>query len=139
MSRVDISSGVFSSLSLPNGMLQTSSALSTTLQVVKDNLSNNSSLYLSTTVISFGADSGLYWDNTKLKLGIGMSGIALINNSAKLQIDSTTQGFLPPRMTEAQILAIVSPATGLICYNTDKDCPVFYSSIGWRKISHSAM
>ena len=45
MSRVDISSGVFSSLSLPNGMLQTSSALSTTLQVVKDNLSNNSSLY----------------------------------------------------------------------------------------------
>ena len=59
--------------------------------------------------------------------------------SAVLQADSTTKGFLPPRMTEAQILAIASPAIGLMAYNTDKDCPVFYSAAGWRKVSHSAM
>jgi hypothetical protein len=59
--------------------------------------------------------------------------------SAKFEVTSTTRGFLPPRMTEAQVLAIVSPAVGLMAYNTDKDCPVFYSSAGWRKVSHSAM
>jgi hypothetical protein len=61
------------------------------------------------------------------------------NLSAKLQMDSTTQGFLPPRMTDAQVRAIATPAVGLTMYNTDLDCPVFYSTAGWRKISHSAM
>ena len=61
------------------------------------------------------------------------------NPSAMLDIISTTKGFLPPRMTQAQILAIASPAVGLMAYNTDLDCPVFYSAAGWRKISHSAM
>jgi hypothetical protein len=59
--------------------------------------------------------------------------------SSIVDFQSTTKGFLPPRMTEAQILAIASPAIGLMAYNTDKDCPVFYSAAGWRKVSHSAM
>ena len=72
------------------------------------------------------------------------SGAMIINSStpnasAILQADSTTQGFLPPRMTTTQINAIASPAVGLMAYNTTLDCPVFYSAGGWRKISHSAM
>jgi hypothetical protein len=39
--------------------------------------------------------------------------------SAVLQADSTTQGFLPPRMTTAQRVAIASPANGLIVFDTD--------------------
>lgn len=39
--------------------------------------------------------------------------------SAIFQIDSTTLGFLPPRMTEAQLNAISSPAIGLMIYQTD--------------------
>jgi hypothetical protein len=39
--------------------------------------------------------------------------------SARLAVNSTTQGFLPPRMTSAQRTAIASPATGLIVYQTD--------------------
>ena len=39
--------------------------------------------------------------------------------SAKLAINSTTTGFLPPRMTRLERLAISSPATGLIVYQTD--------------------
>lgn len=61
------------------------------------------------------------------------------NTSAALQTDSTSRGWLPPRMTDAQVRAIATPAVGLTMYNTDLDCPVFYSSAGWRKISHSVM
>jgi hypothetical protein len=38
--------------------------------------------------------------------------------STILQADSTTQGFLPPRMTTAQKNAIASPPAGLIVYDT---------------------
>lgn len=72
-------------------------------------------------------------------VGISDSGSDYPVPSAVLQADSTTRGFLPPRMTDAQVRAIVSPAVGLMAYNTTLDCPVFYSSAGWRKVSHSAM
>lgn len=38
--------------------------------------------------------------------------------SAVLQANSTTQGFLPPRVTTAQRDAISSPAAGLVVFNT---------------------
>ena len=38
--------------------------------------------------------------------------------SAKLAVDSTTKGFLPPRMTGAQAEAISTPAEGLMVYAT---------------------
>jgi hypothetical protein len=47
-----------------------------------------------------------------------MVGSAAINASAKLQVESTTQGFLPPRMTTTQKNAIATPAAGLIVYDT---------------------
>jgi hypothetical protein len=47
-------------------------------------------------------------------LGIGESPVA----SAVLDVASTTQGFLPPRMTSTQRTAISSPAEGLIVYDT---------------------
>jgi uncharacterized protein (TIGR02145 family) len=39
--------------------------------------------------------------------------------SAVLELESTTKGFLPPRMTLAQINAIVTPAEGLMVYCLD--------------------
>ena len=41
------------------------------------------------------------------------------NPSAILQCNTTTQGFLPPRMTTVQRNAIASPANGLIVFDTD--------------------
>jgi hypothetical protein len=59
-------------------------------------------------------------------------GILINNASAKVQIDSTTQGFLPPRMTNAQRLAIASPAVGLMVYCTDLVEGLYvYKSMGW--------
>jgi hypothetical protein len=54
------------------------------------------------------------------------------NASAKVQIDSTTQGFLPPRMTNAERTAIASPAVGLMVYCTDAVEGLYiYKSMGW--------
>jgi hypothetical protein len=54
------------------------------------------------------------------------------NASAILQADSTTRGFLPPRMTNAQRTAISSPAVGLIVYCTDMVEGLYvYKSTGW--------
>ena len=46
-------------------------------------------------------------------------GTASPNAAAKLDVNSTTQGFLPPRMTQTQRNAIVSPAAGLMVWCTN--------------------
>ncbi len=58
-------------------------------------------------------------------------GTAVPDASAKLDVSSTTQGFLPPRMTTVQRDAISSPATGLLIYNTTTHSLEFKSSTGW--------
>jgi hypothetical protein len=50
------------------------------------------------------------------KVIVGASSAA--SASAVLEASSTTQGFLPPRMTKAQRDAIISPAAGLTIWNT---------------------
>lgn len=68
-------------------------------------------------------------------------GTSTPNDSALLDITSTTKGLLPPRMTTAQINAISSPADGLTVYNTDLSTLCFYdgTNLQWRKVSHTAM
>jgi hypothetical protein len=52
--------------------------------------------------------------------------------SARLQVDSTTQGFLPPRGTNTQMLAIASPATGLMFYDTTNNKLNCYDGTTWQ-------
>lgn len=59
--------------------------------------------------------------------------------SAKLELSSTTMGFLPPRMTTTEINAIVSPAEGLVVYNLTLNVLCFYDGTGWKKFTHSNM
>jgi hypothetical protein len=54
-----------------------------------------------------------------------------VNASAILQADSTTKGFLPPRMTTTQRNAIASPAEGLMVYDTVLKRPCFYDGTSW--------
>jgi uncharacterized protein (TIGR02145 family) len=51
-------------------------------------------------------------------IGINADGSAPVG-SAVLDVSSTTKGFLPPRMTYAQKVAIPSPLAGLMVYCTD--------------------
>jgi len=55
--------------------------------------------------------------------------------SAILQLDSTTQGMLPPRMTTTQRDAIATPAQGLVIYNTDTNFYNYWNSTTWIPLS----
>jgi hypothetical protein len=80
--------------------------------------------------------------------GLGASGAVLIGNittangtsySAILQADSTTQGFLPPRMTTLQRNAIASPPNGLIVFDTDVQNLCYRRDSTWVQVSFTAV
>ena len=54
---------------------------------------------------------------------------------ALLQMDSTTKGFLPPRMTTTQRDAITSPPAGLIVFNSTTNTINVFDGSNWRAIS----
>lgn len=70
------------------------------------------------------------------QIGIGTTAPSA---SAILDLTSTTQGFLGPRMTYAQLSAITNPATGLLIYQTNST-PGYYFNYGtpatpdWRQL-----
>lgn len=56
--------------------------------------------------------------------------------SAALDVESTTQGMLVPRMTEAQRDLVATPATGLLVYQTDGTAGFyFYDGTAWTSLS----
>jgi hypothetical protein len=56
--------------------------------------------------------------------------------SAILDLTSTTQGFLPPRMDNSEINAISNPAEGLIVYSTQSKCLFLFDGANWQKIAY---
>jgi uncharacterized protein (TIGR02145 family) len=71
---------------------------------------------------------------------LGNVGIGILSpaSSAKLDVSSTTQGFLTPRMTTAQRTAIVSPANGLLVYQTDYTSGYYFFKGGvWTMLSET--
>lgn len=55
--------------------------------------------------------------------------------SAAFQINSTTGGFLCPRVTNAEMLAIATPAEGLEVYNTTVKGKCVFNGTDWERIS----
>lgn len=117
---------------------------------------NGIRLYNNTNPFALGNDAGIQASNKRLSLGTvsandlclgtnaacrvlinGTTGNVLIGTttdvaSSILTLASTTKGFLPPRMTNAQRLAIASPAVGLIVYCTDAVEGLYVNkSTGW--------
>jgi hypothetical protein len=54
--------------------------------------------------------------------------------SSQVQIDSTTRGFLPPRMTTTQKNAIASPAAGLVLYDSTTNKLQCYNGSTWNDL-----
>jgi hypothetical protein len=74
---------------------------------------------------------GNYFIKGALKVGSSLSNDA----SAILDIESTTKGLLPPRMTELQRNAIASPAAGLLVFNTDTGQMNQYDGTAWGAVA----
>jgi hypothetical protein len=70
---------------------------------------------------------------------VGEGGIGANDASAAFQIDGTTRGFLPPRMTTAQVNAIATPAEGLVVFNTTISHLCVYQAGVWVRLNHSPM
>jgi hypothetical protein len=119
----DFSAGrITSSQTIPrNGSLIFQDALGLDFELRGNSI--NDKLFLRASggdILEIDATNGFpVWKFTSLganfRIGIGTSSP---NEAAKLEVSSTTQGFLPPRMTETQRDAITSPPSGLILYNT---------------------
>ena len=60
---------------------------------------------------------------------------AVTDASAIARIDSTTQGFLPPRMTTTQKNAIASPSTGLIVFDTTLGYLQEWNGSAWTNVA----
>lgn len=65
-------------------------------------------------------------------------GSTTTSTSAQVQINSTTKGFLPPVMTNAQKRAISSPATGLVVYDNGTNKLNYYNGSSWRGLDSSS-
>jgi hypothetical protein len=61
--------------------------------------------------------------------GLSVGATTTMDASAVLQATSTTQGFLPPKMTATQASAIASPAEGLMVYVTNTNGT--FTAKGW--------
>lgn len=56
------------------------------------------------------------------------------NSSSLLEISSTDKTFVPPRMTNVQMLAIPNPLIASIVYNTTFNSLYIYNSLGWKSM-----
>ncbi|NDB36338.1 MAG: hypothetical protein EB023_13595, partial [Flavobacteriia bacterium] len=74
--------------------------------------------------------NGTNFYNNGFNLGIGTTSP---HASALTDMTSTTQGFLPPRMSTVQRNAIASPALGLVIFNTTTNCLNFFAGNGWNE------
>jgi hypothetical protein len=70
---------------------------------------------------------------SKAQIGINSTGSAP-NNSAMLDVQSTTKGTLITRMNSAQRKAIVSPTVGLLVFDTDGSTLFLYDGQNWLPI-----
>lgn len=96
--------------------------------------------YINSSDIFFSVPSSnkriFYFDNTSTGgegLAIGIS--SGMEETAQLELSSTSRGFLPPRMTTTQRDAISSPATGLMIYNTTTNKLNVYTGSAWEAIT----
>lgn len=80
----------------------------------------------------WGLTNGIMMDDGN---GVSINNTStLANSSAILDMTSTTKGVLIPRMTSANRTAILSPATGLLVYDTNLNGFMFYNGTDWTSI-----
>ncbi len=61
------------------------------------------------------------------------------DNGSALQIDSTTGAFVPPRMTNTQMMSITTPLDGALVFNTTKNSYFIFENGSWSSLSNSTL
>ena len=72
--------------------------------------------------------------NIQQTLSVNSTGAAP-DASAQLDVSANNKGVLVPRMTTGERLAIASPATGLLVFDTTTGTFWFFNGAGWVKIA----
>jgi uncharacterized protein (TIGR02145 family) len=88
-----------------------------------------------------------YWDGSQWVLNnnfifnngenVGINN-SLPDPSSILDVKSTNKGFLPPRMTKLQRDGILSPAEGLVIFNSTSKCFEVWSGTSWISMCEGA-
>jgi hypothetical protein len=126
--------GTFIAYSTPTLLTKISGSYGQVITMARNGAGNNVGLG-----VAASGELSFYTNNVET-IRIHSSGNLLIGTttnigSSKLTIESTTQGFLPPRMTNAQRIAIATPAVGLCVYCTDVVEGLYINkSTGWTYI-----
>jgi hypothetical protein len=77
--------------------------------------------------------------NTGIAATLKVGGSAsTIDANSLVELESTTKGFVPPRMTTAQMSAITGALVGSIVYNTTLNCLHQKTAGGWLSLCNSA-
>jgi hypothetical protein len=131
----------YGSTSATTSLLVQNSA-GTAAMTVKDDLSTSvKTLYIDNSIE--GATSGRMNIISQYDLAIrpntGGVGFAegfgfSVNGSALIEMQSTTKGFLPPRMTTTQKNAIATPAAGLVVYDSTTNKLCCYNGSTWNDL-----
>src|SRR6266487_3333141 len=85
--------------------------------------------------ILFAFVMGSNAQNTFPSTGSAGIGTTTPNASSLLEVKSTTKGVLIPRMTKTQRDAIVSPAEGLLIYQTNNTPGFYYFEGSWTAVT----
>jgi hypothetical protein len=73
---------------------------------------------------------------TKIFAQIGINATGAVSSpDAMLDVSSTTKGFLPPRMTTDQRIAITSPSAGLLVFDSTENQLFIFSNGAWSSIA----
>jgi uncharacterized protein (TIGR02145 family) len=102
-------------------------------------LTSNGTSWISSTISGFvDLTTNQVVEGSKSFISNVRIGTQTQTSSAALEVNSVTQGFLPPRMSRSQRDLISSPATGLMIFCIDctpKGEPEFYNGIRWTTLA----
>ena len=91
--------------------------------------------------LRFATNEGQYNWSEKMRItskgNVGI-GTDMPDSSALLELNASSKGFLPPRMTQAEIAAISNPANGLQVFNTDDGKMYIYllADNKWKEVQY---
>jgi hypothetical protein len=101
---------------------------------VKDDLSATFGGGITTPNATILGDGTIRLNYLQTQYGGVVGAFAYPAASVMFEVRSTTQGFLPPRMTTTQKNAIASPAAGLVVYDSTTNKLCCYNGSTWNDL-----